>query len=76
MARLQQVYRDEIVPKLRKELGIEAATPMEQAYPLLFLCSAAASAISGVTLITDSGYIMSGITETYPSATPMARLTA
>ena len=23
----------------RKELGIEAATPMEQAYPLLFLCS-------------------------------------
>ena len=58
----------------RKELGIEAATPMEQAYPLLFLCSAAASAISGVTLITDSGYIMSGITETYPSATPMAKI--
>ena len=44
----------------RKELGIDAATPMEQAYPLLFLCSAAASAISGVTLITDSGYMMSG----------------
>jgi NAD(P)-dependent dehydrogenase (short-subunit alcohol dehydrogenase family) len=58
----------------RKELGIDAATPMEQAYPLLFLCSAAASAISGVTLITDSGYMMSGITETFPSATPMARI--
>jgi NAD(P)-dependent dehydrogenase (short-subunit alcohol dehydrogenase family) len=58
----------------REELGISAATPMEQAYPLLFLCSEAASAISGVTLITDSGYMMSGITETFPSATPMARI--
>jgi NAD(P)-dependent dehydrogenase (short-subunit alcohol dehydrogenase family) len=58
----------------RKELGIEAATPLEQAYPLLFLCSAAASAISGVTLITDSGYMMAGITESFPSATPMARI--
>jgi NAD(P)-dependent dehydrogenase (short-subunit alcohol dehydrogenase family) len=58
----------------RKELGIEASTPKEQAYPLLFLCSEAASAISGVTLITDSGYMMSGITETFPSATPMSRI--
>jgi NAD(P)-dependent dehydrogenase (short-subunit alcohol dehydrogenase family) len=58
----------------RKDLGIQAATPMEQAYPLLFLCSDAASAISGVTLVTDAGYIMSGITESYPSATPMARI--
>ena len=58
----------------RKELGIEAATPMEQAYPLLFLCSEAASAISGVTLITDAGYMMSGITESFPSATMMSRI--
>jgi NAD(P)-dependent dehydrogenase (short-subunit alcohol dehydrogenase family) len=58
----------------RAELGIEAATPMEQAYPLLFLCSEAAGAISGITLITDAGYMMSGITESFPSATMMSRV--
>jgi NAD(P)-dependent dehydrogenase (short-subunit alcohol dehydrogenase family) len=58
----------------RAELGIEAATPMEQAYPLLFLCSEAASGINGVTLITDAGYMMSGITESFPSATMMSRI--
>ena len=36
---------------------------MEQAYPLVFLCSDAAAAISGITLISDVGYISSGITE-------------
>jgi len=58
----------------RQETGIQAATPMEQAYPLLFLCSEAASGISGVTLITDAGHMMSGITESFPSATMMARV--
>jgi NAD(P)-dependent dehydrogenase (short-subunit alcohol dehydrogenase family) len=58
----------------RKELGIEASTPMEQAYPLLFLCSEAASGITGITLITDAGYMMSGITESFPNATMMARV--
>jgi NAD(P)-dependent dehydrogenase (short-subunit alcohol dehydrogenase family) len=58
----------------RQETGIQAATPMEQAYPLLFLCSEAASAINGITLISDAGYMMSGITESFPSATTMARV--
>jgi NAD(P)-dependent dehydrogenase (short-subunit alcohol dehydrogenase family) len=58
----------------RQETGIQAATPMEQAYPLLFLCSEAASAISGVTLISDAGYMMSGITGSFPSATMMAKV--
>jgi NAD(P)-dependent dehydrogenase (short-subunit alcohol dehydrogenase family) len=58
----------------RQETGIQAATPMEQAYPLLFLCSEAASAISGVTLITDAGYMMSGITGSFPNATMMAKV--
>ena len=31
----------------REEAGIEASTPLEQAYPLVFLCSDAAAAISG-----------------------------
>ena len=58
----------------RQETGIQAATPMEQAYPLLFLCSEAASAINGITLITDSGYMMSGITASFPAATMMAKV--
>src|SRR5258708_18398865 len=39
----------------RAAVGVEPATPLEQAYPLVFLCSDAASAITGQTLITDSG---------------------
>jgi NAD(P)-dependent dehydrogenase (short-subunit alcohol dehydrogenase family) len=58
----------------RKETGIQAATPLEQAYPLLFLCSEAASAINGITLITDAGYMMSGITGSFPNATMMAKV--
>jgi NAD(P)-dependent dehydrogenase (short-subunit alcohol dehydrogenase family) len=56
----------------RGDLGIEAATSMEQAYPLVFLCSAAAAAVNGEILITDSGYMSSGVTESYPAATPVA----
>ena len=33
----------------RGEAGIEASTPLEQAYPLVFLCSDAAAAITGIT---------------------------
>jgi NAD(P)-dependent dehydrogenase (short-subunit alcohol dehydrogenase family) len=56
----------------REEAGIEASTPLEQAYALVFLCSDAAAAISGITLISDVGYISSGITESYPPAAPAA----
>jgi NAD(P)-dependent dehydrogenase (short-subunit alcohol dehydrogenase family) len=56
----------------RAEVGIEPATPLEQAYPLVFLCSAAGAGITGITLITDAGYMSSGITESFPSATPAA----
>jgi NAD(P)-dependent dehydrogenase (short-subunit alcohol dehydrogenase family) len=56
----------------RAEVGVEAATPMEQAYPLVFLCSSAAASISGITLVTDSGYFASGVTETFPPATDIA----
>jgi NAD(P)-dependent dehydrogenase (short-subunit alcohol dehydrogenase family) len=58
----------------RGEVGIEASTPMEQAYPLLFLCSDAAVAINGITLITDAGYMMSGITGSFPPATEISKL--
>ena len=56
----------------REETGIEASTPLEQAYPLVFLCSEAAAAISGITLISDVGYVSSGITGAFPPATPAA----
>jgi NAD(P)-dependent dehydrogenase (short-subunit alcohol dehydrogenase family) len=53
----------------RDELGVEASTPLDQAYPLVFLCSDAARAIAGVTLVTDIGYFASGMGKSYPSAT-------
>ena len=56
----------------RDEVGIEAATPLEQAYPLVFLCSDAAAAITGIMMVTDAGYISSGITGSYPAASPVA----
>jgi NAD(P)-dependent dehydrogenase (short-subunit alcohol dehydrogenase family) len=58
----------------RKDLAIEASTPMEQAFPLLFLCSDAAAAINGITLITDAGYMSSGLTGSYPNATMWAKV--
>ena len=58
----------------RGETGIEPSTPLEQAYALVFLCSDAAVAISGITLISDAGYMSSGITGSFPDATPIANL--
>ena len=58
----------------REETGIEASTPLEQAYPLVFLCSDAAAAINGITLISDAGYMSSGITGSFPAATAIANL--
>ena len=53
----------------REEVGVSASTPLEQAYPLVFLCSDAASAITGVTLISDAGYFSAGISGAFPTAT-------
>jgi len=55
----------------RAEVGIEAHTPLEQAYPLVFLSSDAASVVTGTTMITDAGYFPAGVTETWPAATPV-----
>jgi NAD(P)-dependent dehydrogenase (short-subunit alcohol dehydrogenase family) len=58
----------------RGEAGIEASTPLEQAYPLVFLCSDAAAAMTGITLISDAGYMSSGITGSFPAAGAIANL--
>src|SRR6478672_3335455 len=58
----------------RAEVGVEASTALEQAYPLVFLCSSAAAAINGITLISDAGYMSSGITESYPGASALAHM--
>ena len=52
----------------REETGIEASTPLEQAYPLVFLCSDAAAGITGVTLVTDAGYASAGVTGSFEPA--------
>jgi len=56
----------------RGETGTEVSTPLEQAYPLVFLCSDAAAGVNGVILISDAGYMSSGITGSFPPATPIA----
>jgi NAD(P)-dependent dehydrogenase (short-subunit alcohol dehydrogenase family) len=56
----------------RGEVGVDASTPLEQAYPLVFLCSDAAAAITGITLISDAGYMSSGISGSFPDAAAAA----
>ncbi len=56
----------------RTDLGIETSSPVEQAYPLVFLCSDAARAITGITITSDQGYLSSGIAESYPAAKDIA----
>ena len=57
----------------RAEVGSEPSTPLEQAYPLVFLNSDAAAAINGHILISDQGYMSAGLTGAYPPATEVAK---
>ncbi len=52
----------------RDEVGIEPSTPMEQATALAFLCSDAAAYVNGITLITDAGYVSSGVAGSFGPA--------
>jgi NAD(P)-dependent dehydrogenase (short-subunit alcohol dehydrogenase family) len=58
----------------RADTGIEASTPLEQAYPLVYLCSDAARSISGQTVVSDVGYMASGVTGSFPDATAIANM--
>lgn len=53
----------------RSEAGIDSATPLEQAYPLVFLCSDAAAGVAGITMMTDAGFYGSGVSGSWPNAT-------
>jgi NAD(P)-dependent dehydrogenase (short-subunit alcohol dehydrogenase family) len=52
----------------RADAGVEASRPDEQAGPLVFLCSDAASHVSGEILIVDAGFTGSGVTGAYETA--------
>jgi len=58
----------------REAAGTQPSTPMEQAYPLLFLCSDAAVGIAGITLVSDAGWLSSGLSESFPNATMIAKV--
>ncbi len=52
----------------RSDAGVAASTPEEQAYPLVFLGSDAASHVSGIIMVTDAGYMSSGLSGSYEPA--------
>lgn len=57
----------------RADVGSEPSTPLEQAYPLVFLGSDAAAAINGQTIVSDQGYFSAGVTGAFAAATPVAQ---
>lgn len=58
----------------RDAVGVRPFTPVEQAYPLVFLCSDAAAAITGLTVTSDAGWLSSSITKSFPGGTFFAKV--
>jgi NAD(P)-dependent dehydrogenase (short-subunit alcohol dehydrogenase family) len=58
----------------RDAVGMKPFTPIEQAYPLVFLCSDAAAAITGTIVNSDAGWLSSAITKSFPAGTLFAKI--
>jgi NAD(P)-dependent dehydrogenase (short-subunit alcohol dehydrogenase family) len=58
----------------RDAVGVKPFTPVEQAYPLVFLCSDAATAITGTIVTSDAGWLSSAITKSFPGGTFFAKV--
>ena len=53
--------------EFKEKVGRDGSTAEEQAYPLVFLNSDAASSISGHVLTVDAGYAGGALTNAFPS---------
>jgi len=53
--------------EFRDAVGLAVSTPEQQALPLLYLCSPAASYLNGQNIITDGGFFSSSITGRFDS---------
>ena len=59
----------------RAEVGVEAVDPARAGVPARVpVQRRGARRSTGITMITDAGYFSSGITESFPAATPIANL--
>ena len=57
----------------RAATGLEPLTPEQMAYPLAFLCSDAASGVTGTCLIVDQGLVGAALTDTFDTPGTKAR---
>ena len=57
----------------RAATGLEPLTPEQMAHPLAFLCSDAASGVTGTCLIVDQGLVGAALTDTFDTPGTKAR---
>lgn len=57
----------------RAATGLETLTPEQMAYPLAFLCSDAASGMTGTCVIVDQGLVGAALTDTFDTPGTKAR---
>jgi NAD(P)-dependent dehydrogenase (short-subunit alcohol dehydrogenase family) len=58
----------------RDATGTEYLTPEQMGNVLAFLCSDAASGISGINLLVDSGHVMSSLTGSWEAGQPIVQM--
>jgi len=58
----------------RAEVGVEPSQPIEQAYGMVFLCSDAAAAITGITVVSDAGWSSAALSGAFAPAEAMGKV--